>query len=359
MIYTIITEDLTTMYSLEQMWKGVKNPKLALDVAMDTIMDIIRYRATYRIHNELKRQKQVGKQSSYGVVFNWGHNLNDRWIVTTYPFLAERLIERFDPIIITNQRCYEDHVDELDHIFAYEPNCRKAATLEYQSDKHETICVMASDPDNKTDWFGEYTRRNNVDHILTPYYSPFRYYFPDIDESRIVHFPWAVPEDVIIDPSEIQFHGDDNIHIFGAFGREIYELRQWCRQHDFVRECGDSASRDQSLGHHTYYQWLQNFDSIIAAGSLKDKWKFVFAKYYEIPASGALLFAQYCDDLERAGFTERNCVIFDSKENFRDKADEYLNDPESFMDRRKRGVKLIRERHTVEDRVDTVEELFS
>lgn len=74
-------------------------------------------------------------------------------------------------------------------------------------------------------------------------------------------------------------------------------------------------------------------------------------------ASGCLLFAQRCKDLERLGFNDKNCVIFDRK-NFKQKVDWWLRNPAASMKIRRAGLELIRDRHALSVRMRQVSELL-
>jgi len=105
-----------------------------------------------------------------------------------------------------------------------------------------------------------------------------------------------------------------------------------------------------------YYAWLRGHDAIIAAGSEDPVYRLTTPKYFEIPASGALLFAQKTDDLDTLGFRHReNCIIF-TRDTFEDQAREYLKDPGRYIRIREAGRELIRQRHALSARLDFLEE---
>jgi spore maturation protein CgeB len=79
-------------------------------------------------------------------------------------------------------------------------------------------------------------------------------------------------------------------------------------------------------------------------------------KYFEIPATGALLFAQETDDLNRLGFKDMdNCVVF-NRRNFVKKVQDYLAAPERYLTIRERGKELIGTTHSLSVRLDLLEE---
>ncbi|RKD98053.1 glycosyltransferase family protein [Halopiger aswanensis] len=302
-------------------------------------------------------QNQVDKSSRYGLVLNWGLKRRGEWTVAEYPYFINQFIDRFDPIIITTQRLYERKAEELDNIFAFGARNNKGPTLDYLDEDH-TVLLFASDPNTDPEWFYEYIHQNNVDRVLSPVYDPFFHWMPQLEEDRLEFFPWAVPSEFVLSPEEVQFRGNEEIHLTGASGSEVYKMRDWCRQQDYIIDYDNSGHQNRIFEHDEYYQWLRNFDCMVAAGSLDPEWQYLFGKYFEIPAAGALLFAQYSNDLARAGFTNDNCLIFNSKEEFASQAHQYLSDPESYLEKRRRGTRLIKENHTISHRIDTVDRLF-
>jgi len=337
--------------------KGVRNP--------DVAARFLKTKATEKANNisntYLNVKKRLGqrkKESPYGLVLNWGLHKRGQWTVAEYPYFVEQFIDRFDPVIITSQNEYDQRCESLDYIFAFGSRNNKGPTLSYCQGCNHTVVLFASDPHNKSEWLQQYIVSNDIDYTVSPCYHSFLYHLPDFDEDRLVHFPWAVPAKFVMEPDEIEYRGAKNIHLFGATGDDIYEFRDWIRTHRFVKEYTTSGHQNKVFNSEDFYLWLRNFDALVAAGSLSEQWQYVFAKYYEIPAAGALLFAQDCEDLREVGFTEDNAVIFSSKGEFRSKAEDYLEHPRDYLDRRRNGANLISSQHTIEDRIDSIESLF-
>lgn len=331
--------------------RAIKRPDLAKKTILKNVKNY-----SYLPRNKKKALEQRNKNSRVGLVLNWGLHQRGDWTVAEYPFFVRKFIKKFDPVIITSQKEYDRHRGQLDNIFAFGARNNKGPTLEYRGD--QTVLLFASDPNNRPDWLHSYIKNNNINYALTPYYQPFLNHIPEFDESNLIHFPWAVPDEFVIDPELIDYNGDEYVAITGASGSEIYEIRDWCRSQTGVKSFQTSGHRDKRFTHKGYYTWLRDFDAMIAAGSFNKQWQYLFAKYYEIPAAGALLFAQYAEDLNRAGFSEENSIIFQSKEEFNKKKNEYLNHPEEYIDIRRQGTNLISDHHTITERLDLIEKLF-
>lgn len=332
--------------------KGIRNPS--------KIRDEISFLGRWGINiiiNRLKEIDQYSKNSEYGLVINWGGHVRQLWSVAEYPFLISQFIDRFDPIIITSQRLYNKKADDLEHLFLFGTRDREGPALDIKRD-HENILLFASDPHNMSDWLYNYIYQNNIDFILSPYYDPFLYHLPDIDEKKLIHFPWAVPKKHVIKKENIVFKNSDKVYMTGASGGDIYKFRDWCRKQPEIVDYATSGHQNKVYTNEEYYRWLREFDSMVVAGAHSQKYQYLFAKYFEVPAAGSLLFAQHVEDIQRAGFNSSNCVLFNSKEEFKTKIEEYQNDPRSYMDKRRKGVELISSRHTVEDRINLVERIY-
>lgn len=83
----------------------------------------------------------------------------------------------------------------------------------------------------------------------------------------------------------------------------------------------------------------------------------VTPKYFEIASAGSLLIGQYCDDLEYLGFDASNALIFD-KSDFIEKVEDYRKRPEDYVELRRKGRKLIREKHTLSHRIATLRNVY-
>lgn len=300
--------------------------------------------------------RQLQKKSDTGLVLDWRFHRQNRWVSAQSAFLVNAIIEAFDPVIITSQLDYEWHKGHLKKIIAMEPGWA-APKIRYDRRQSHLIGVFASDPHNKTGWFQQYVEENGIRYVFSYYYHPFLHHFPKFDPQRLVHMPWAVPDEFICDAETIAYLGQRVLHIFGGAKSEAYEVRNWCRGFPFVEDHRNSGVENKTMDDSQYFLWLRQFDAVIAAGSLSPKYRLVTPKYFEIPAAGSLLFAQYCEDLELLGFNPDNAVIFD-RSDFEDQALEYLKNPESYLGRRKQGCRLVAERHKISDRVQRIRSLM-
>jgi spore maturation protein CgeB len=71
-----------------------------------------------------------------------------------------------------------------------------------------------------------------------------------------------------------------------------------------------------------------------------------------------LLIGQKCNDLEKLGFNDSNMLIFE-KENFNDQVVQYRSNPESYLNIRENGKKLVLENHLISHRINKIKEIFN
>jgi len=296
-----------------------------------------------------------------GLVLDYDFHKDGRWVAPTCtPRLVDELIKRFNCVLMTKQAEFDRYYKEVDFLISMEPGWA-SPVLDYRrrfcgipTRSPKLSYVFFSDP-HREKWRETYFFRNKISFVLAFYYKPLLYHFNRIPRDRIIHFPWCIPEDYI-STGPIVYHGSERIACYGASRGEAYHLRNWCRTFDFVDSKSYSGVENRVLSDEEFLSWLKTLDAAIAAGSDSPDYRLTIPKYFEIPASGALLFAQETDDLDRLGFLDMvNCVVFNRK-NFTKKARDYLADPEICLRIRDRGRDLIRTRHSLSVRMDMFEQ---
>jgi hypothetical protein len=299
--------------------------------------------------------KQLTKKSDFGLVLNWTFHAENRWVSIFAPYMVREIIRAFDPIIISSQLEYTLHKKKLKHIISMEPGWA-APKISYDNKEGHIICVFASDPHNKTGWFQDYVKKNDVRFVLSQYYHPFFYHFPDFPQKKFVHFPWAVP-DQFLSSHRIQTTCDE-IAIFGGASSDAYDVRNWCRQQRGISSFSNSGVENKLMADADYFKWLAKYGAIVAAGSSDPKYDLVTPKYFEIASAGALLIGQFCSDIDLLGFNETNALLF-TKKTFVERIQEYRQAPDKYIDVRHRGRELIHNRHLISHRIDLLKRLFS
>jgi hypothetical protein len=279
----------------------------------------------------------------------------NKWVSALTAHLVRALVEEFKPIIIHSQEEYDCCKKGLHAIISMEPKWA-APMIRYDPQVEHRIGVFVSDPHNKTAWLERYCAQNEIDWVFSYYYHPFFYHFPRFPRERFVHVPWAIP-DSWIGREKLRVCSPE-IVIFGGKEGDSYDVRNWCRIQQGVRNFDNSGVENKTMAELEYFAWLRRFDAIIAAGSSDPKYDLVTPKYFEIAAAGALLIGQACRDLSLLGFDETNMVGFD-QDTFAWVVKEYRSNPNAYLPVRERGRQLIAQRHKISDRVRQIRSLFS
>lgn len=299
--------------------------------------------------------KNLSNNSDIALVIDWQFHKKKKWVSIFAPYLVEAFIKAFDPLIITSQFEYELFKKRIRCVLSMEPGWA-APKLRYDTRLDHKVFVMASDPHNKKDWFQSYIIGNNIRYVLSQYNDPFFYHFPNFPQDRFVHFPWAVPDCFLSDKQLVARNND--VVIFGAQHSPAYDVRNWCRNQTGVVSFDNSGVENRKFTDEEYFIWLSSFDAVIAAGSSDPQYDLVTPKYFEIPASGALLVGQHCSDLVKLGFNDENTLIFE-KHDFIEKIESYRKDVEKYLNVRQRGLDLIRNYHCISHRITLIHQLYS
>lgn len=297
-----------------------------------------------------KRLKLMIKNSEIGLVIDFKKHKDKKWTSALSSYLIEELIKKFDPHIITNQFDYFRKKNKLRYIISLEPGWA-APKIDYDVTRTCIKAVFYSDPHYQTKRRFDYFSNNEFDFVFSYYYSPFFFHFENFPEEKFVHLPWAIPEQ-FVNKSALNLKNTD-IVIFGAQNNDAYDVRNWCRMQEGVKNFSNSGVENKIMTDEEYFKWLAQFDAIVAAGSSRPEFDLVTPKYFEIAASGSLLIGQECKDLEKLGFNDKNALIF-NKNNFNDKLKLYRSDPEKFLKMRFNGRELIKSKHLLSHRIETI-----
>ncbi|RMG44543.1 MAG: glycosyltransferase, partial [Acidobacteria bacterium] len=291
-----------------------------------------------------------------GLVLHREFHEQGRWVSALTPRLIDELCRRHEVCWIGDQRTYEAVLGDLDALFSCEPgwaapklDFSRTPALRAKLAEIPSYITFSDPHDNR--WRERYFLRSGLGFVLGYYYEPTLRHFRRLPPERLVHFPWAVPDEWI-GREPIVFRGQERIACFGASRHEAYTVRNWCRTFPFVDSRANSGVENKVMTDEEYAAWLATLDAAIAAGSDDPRYQLTTPKYFEIAAAGALLFAQWTPDLARLGFEHGvNCLVFD-RGSFEVLAREYLARPEEFLPLREAGRELIRRRHSLSVRLD-------
>ena len=277
--------------------------------------------------------------------------------------LIRALCTQFQTRIIPDQPTYDRLCTQVDLLISMEPkwaapvlDWRRAGRLRRKLPKCPCIVLM-SDP-HIEQWRQDYFLEQQLDYILGLYAAPFQRHFTKVPPRQMIYFPWGMPEQWL-PKTPIEYHGSQELVIMGAAKGDAYNVRNWCRQQPGVASYSHSGVENKVLEDREYFEWLSQFDAVIAAGSNDPKYGLTTPKYFEIAAVGALLFAQQTPDLERLGFRDgENCVVF-TQDNFHEKQAAYLENPAdpAWLEIRRAGQTHIREQYTITHRLEQLTNL--
>jgi len=197
------------------------------------------------------------------------------------------------------------------------------------------------------------------DLIICPYHSAFMEKWPEYAD-KYEFFPhFFAPHN--------RFAGLDfnetpkrKALLSGGTFHSVYPMRS-----DIERECGANKTIDilRHPGYHTgrgvtrdaYAKMIHEYFSGIATASV---YKYVVAKYFEIPATGSLLFGERIDDLDMLGFVPGEHYIPITKEDSIDVINECCANPKKYTEIRKAGMKFVRKNHSINNRIIQLEEMI-
>jgi hypothetical protein len=238
-------------------------------------------------------------------------------------------------------------------------------------DLTELDCRKYVFADDLHSWGDEATRVKRsafsaCDAVLATYAYAFESFFPDLArEKEVVWVPHAASPDFLIQLNERPLNA---VLLSGAVN-QYYPLRQRLKAlHERSPErvaylphpgyhCGYDYERDARVGR-GYARTLHRHRACFT-DSLK--YGYVVAKYFEIPATGALLLADRSvgEHLTKLGFVEGVHYLPVSGEDMEEKVEFVLDEANhaALDDIRRAGQALVWERHKTADRAKLIDEV--
>jgi len=203
---------------------------------------------------------------------------------------------------------------------------------------------------------------NRSDAIICPYDTAFKSQWPQYVEKYECFPHFFAPHNRYVN---INFNRYplNNVLLsgsigFGTGGIDIYPMRRHIR---------DNASGHLTYllhpGYHTgrgivrddYAKFIGSHLGGIATAS---RFGYVVTKYFEIPATGALLLGERIGDLDKLGFIPNEHYIPITKENVLGVVDECCANPQKYTEIRMAGMEFVRENHSVNNRIVQLEEII-
>jgi len=100
------------------------------------------------------------------------------------------------------------------------------------------------------------------------------------------------------------------------------------------------------------WEYVKKLNKVKIGVASNSIYNFVGMRYTEIPACGAMLLADWGEDLERLGFrSKENFVLYDRMKGLKARIRQYLADPVARERIAKAGMEMVRERHNNVKRV--------
>lgn len=220
-------------------------------------------------------------------------------------------------------------------------------------------------------WWNEEMRERKLDSfklcetVLSTYAYAWHRFYPELSGSeRLVWIPHAASPDFMLGYSE---HPENSILLSGAIDHH-YPLRQEMKA--LHAECSYSIAYHPHPGYHCRYNYAENRDVGRGYAQRINKYRagfaessiygYVVAKYFEIPATGALLLADSAvsEPLRELGFIENRHYLPVSKEDLEDRVRYVLDERnhEVLDEIRRRGQELVWEKHKTGDRAKQINE---
>jgi len=221
-------------------------------------------------------------------------------------------------------------------------------------------------------WWNEEMRRNKLlgfalcERILSTYAYVWHDFYPELSGVKnVVWIPHSASPDFMLPYNQ---HPENSIVLSGALSHH-YPLR---RQMKMLHAQGTYAiTYLPHPGYHCRYDYERNeyigrayaetINRHRAGFTDSGMYRYVLAKYFEIPATGALLLADAAvsGPLKELGFIENEHYLPVSKENLEEGIQYVLDEGnhEELDGIRKKGHELVWERHKTADRARQIDEL--
>ena len=219
-------------------------------------------------------------------------------------------------------------------------------------------------------WWRDEMRRSKLagfamcDMVMSPYAYLWTNFYPELCHSRVVWVPHAASSDFMVVFNE---RPENSIFLSGAIN-DYYPLRQ--QMHQLAQQHLYSIVYQSHPGYHCSHDYnnsqnigrgFANHINRYRAGFTDSlKYGYVLAKYFEIPATGALLLADdtVAPQLRLLGFKENVHYLPVSSRNLEEQIRFVLNEENHAQldEIRKNGQMLVWERHKTSDRAKQIDE---
>ncbi len=227
-------------------------------------------------------------------------------------------------------------------------------------------CIFCDD----LHWWREEMRRSKLagfamcDIVISPYAYLWTNFYPQLPHARVAWVPHAASPDFMIVFNE---EPENSIFLSGAVN-EYYPMRQQMKElaqqrvYSIVYQShpGYHCSHDYDNSQNVGRGFAKKINRYRAAFTDSLKYGYVLAKYFEIPATGALLLAddKVAPQLRLLGFEENVHYLPVSSSNLKEQIRFVLaEENHAQLDEiRRNGQTLVWERHSTSDRAKQIDE---
>jgi hypothetical protein len=170
-----------------------------------------------------------------------------------------------------------------------------------------------------------------------------------------IHLAWAIDPTVFNDLGGKRKY---DIACMGAITVEKYpfryQVREWLELQKTLKLFKKKRVKSAKNGDHDGVAFNQALNQCRAAFTCASVMQYTLMKYFEIPASGALLFAEETTDLRALGFRDHIHYIKVTPDNFQQKMLHYLHPTKKNLaeDISKKGMELVQKKHNWTIRIE-------
>lgn len=288
------------------------------------------------------------------------HKLSKTAYSQTYRDMFLALIDEFNPQHITKD-CSAKDIDG-DVLIFYDPHSSHHIKID-GLDKHSSIKMEYMNDPHQLEMVGEYldgvefhklgagsrcrrSKERGIDFIISPYKNGYyRHLAPYLEnpEKKLVWFP-PVPAKPNIKHTSLMKRLPKvlaNGHTGTPKGMMLYEFRKWAfaqSESYYVRGCVQNEKVPKGK---KYMGFLSQFAGAMALCDM-----YTVPKYFEIPLSGTVCFAQWLSEYYELGFRDCvNCVYVD-RGNFTERIRYFKENIDKFQKIADAGRKLVEEKYT-------------
>ena len=227
------------------------------------------------------------------------------------------------------------------------------------------VCQVDSHPHPKIDEKAKLKLFNRADVLLIPNDEKFRARYPQYI-SKYIFFPRFFAPYKRFASFELNKDPKLKCLLSGATSTDVYPIRHLVKVKgdpskidDYTDPIGKYKKKQICPWKYAKDDYAKLLNSYFCCVTCSSAYHYVVGKYLEIPATGSLLIADECNDSKKMGFIPYEHYIPITKENVFEKISECLKYPEKYREVREKGMKFVREHHSVNNRYEQLKNILS